>query len=81
MYLFLGYYNNLPALPTRFRILHIDRYDGSKDPGDHIAAYRAHMTLLGTPNKIICKAFPLTVKGLAIKWFTNLRLKSIEILA
>ncbi|XP_041002416.1 uncharacterized protein LOC121248119 [Juglans microcarpa x Juglans regia] len=36
------------------------------------------MTLHGVPGKIACRAFPLTLKGLAHSWFGSLAPKSVD---
>jgi hypothetical protein len=49
-------------------------YNKSKDPRDHIETYKAHMTLERALGKIMCQAFPLTIKGPAKRWFGSLLL-------
>ncbi|KAB1200127.1 hypothetical protein CJ030_MR0G008003 [Morella rubra] len=60
-------------LPSKFRMLVIDRYTGVTDPLDHLEGYRSQMDLLDTQNAIKCKAFPITVAGSARIWFSRLR--------
>jgi hypothetical protein len=55
----------------------VDKYDESGDPSDHIEGFRAHLALHGTPDEIACRAFPLTLKGVAKDWFGNLKPQSI----
>jgi hypothetical protein len=55
----------------------IEKYDGSEDPQAHLEAFREHLILHGTPDEIACRAFPLTLKGVAKDWFTGLPLKSV----
>lgn len=47
----------------------VDRFE---DPAKHIEMYKAHMILHAIPDGIACRAFPLTLKGSAWKWFANL---------
>jgi hypothetical protein len=64
-------------MPDKFKMPRIEKYDGSGDPQDHLEAFREHLILHGTPDKIACRAFPLTLKGVAKDWFTRLPPKSV----
>ena len=39
---------------------------------DHLESFKTLMHLQGVPDKIICQAFPTTLKGLARIWFSRL---------
>ena len=54
--------NSFP-LPHKFRMLHIDSYDGVKDPLDHLETFKTLMHLQGVADEIMCRAFPTTLKG------------------
>jgi hypothetical protein len=43
----------------------IEKYDGSEDLQDHLEAFREHLILHGTLDEIACRAFLLTLKGVA----------------
>jgi hypothetical protein len=64
-------------MPDKFKMPRIEKYDGSGDPQDHLEAFREHLILHGTLDEIACRAFPLTLKGVAKDWFTGLPLKSV----
>jgi hypothetical protein len=64
-------------MPDKFKMPWIEKYDGSEDPQDHLEAFREHLILHGTPDEIACRAFPLTLKGVAKDWFTGLPPKSV----
>jgi hypothetical protein len=64
-------------LPDKFKNPRVDKYDGSGDPSNHIEGFRAHLVLHGTLDEIVCRAFPLTLKGVAKDWFGNLKPQSI----
>jgi hypothetical protein len=68
---------NFP-LPDKFKDPWVDKYDESGDPSDHVEGFRAHLALHGTPDEIACRAFPLTLKGVAKDWFSNLKPQSID---
>ncbi|XP_057744700.1 uncharacterized protein LOC130962512 [Arachis stenosperma] len=53
------------------------RYDGTKDPQEHLTAFEARMNLEGVGNVVRCRAFPITLAGPAIRWFNALSQGSI----
>ncbi|XP_075670186.1 uncharacterized protein LOC142639948 [Castanea sativa] len=53
---------NRPLLP-KFRLPQLESYDGSKDPMDHIESFKTLMLLQRTPDKVMCTAFLITLKG------------------
>ena len=59
-------------LPPKFKMPSLDSYDGARDPFDHIATFKTTMHLQGVPDEIICRAFPITLKGLARVWFSKI---------
>ena len=58
--------NSFP-LPHKFRMPHIDSYDGVKDPLDHLKTFKTLMHLQGT-----------TLKGAARIWFSRLTPNSVS---
>ena len=56
--------NSFP-LPHKSRMPYIDSYDGVKDPLDHLETFKTLMHLQGVADEIICRAFPMTLKGAA----------------
>ncbi|RYR78814.1 hypothetical protein Ahy_A01g003673 [Arachis hypogaea] len=48
------------------------KYDGTKDPQEHLTAFEARMNLEGAADAVRCRAFPVTHAGPAIKWFNAL---------
>ena len=69
---------NCFPLPHKFRIPHIDSYDGVKDPLDHLETFKTLMHLQGVADEIMCRAFPTTLKGAAKIWFSQLTPGSIS---
>lgn len=65
-------------LPEKFKPPQMEMFDGGKDPLDHLEAYKTHMNLQAAPDKIMCRAFPTTIKGSARVWFSRLKPGSIS---
>ena len=51
--LFTTAVNSFP-MPHKFRMPHIDSYDGVKDPLDHLETFKTLMHLQGVANEIMC---------------------------
>ena len=75
--LFTAAVNSIP-LPHKFRMPHIDSYDGVKDPLDHLETFKTLMHLQGVADEIMCGAFPTILKGAARIWFSRLKPNSIN---
>ncbi|KAL2224872.1 UNVERIFIED_CONTAM: hypothetical protein Sindi_3075800 [Sesamum indicum] len=56
----------------------LPKYDGSKDPQEHLAAFDLVMNLYGQSGPITAKLFVTTLTGKAQEWFTNLPPGCIE---
>nr|XP_023904885.1 uncharacterized protein LOC112016564 [Quercus suber] len=50
----------------------IKSYNGAKDPLDHLETFKTLMHLQGVAEKIMCRALPTMLKGLARIWFSRL---------
>jgi len=50
-------------LPPKFHMPQVEDYDESKDPLDHLESFKTLMHLQRVANKIMCRAFPTTLKG------------------
>ena len=61
-------------LPPKFRLPQLESYDGSKDPLDHIESFKTLMLLQMTPDKVMCRALPTSLKGAARVWFNKIPL-------
>ncbi|KAL0413596.1 UNVERIFIED_CONTAM: hypothetical protein Sradi_1561300 [Sesamum radiatum] len=54
------------------------KYDGTKDPQEHVAAFELVMNLYGQFCPVTAKLFITTLEGKAQEWFTSLPSGSIE---
>ena len=68
---FIASINSHP-LPSKFKILSLDSYDGMRDLCDHIATLKTIMHLQTVSDEIMCKAFLTTLKGPARVWFNKI---------
>ena len=59
-------------LPSKFHMLQVEKYDGNKDPLDHLESFKTLMHFQEIPNEIMCKVFPTTLKGPVRIWFSKL---------
>ena len=75
--LFTDSVNSFP-LSHKFRMPQINSYDGVKDLLDHLETFKTLMRLQGVANEIMCRAFPMTLKGAARIWFSRLTPNSIS---
>ena len=69
---------NSHPLPSKFKMPSLDSYDGTHDLCDHIATFKTTIHLQGIPDKIMCRAFPTTLKGLAQVWFSKIPPNSVS---
>ena len=60
-------------LPLKFNMPLFNRYDGNRDPIEHLEGYRTLMELHGPTCLTLCKGFPLTLCGVARQWFKLLK--------
>ncbi|KAH7842770.1 hypothetical protein Vadar_009009 [Vaccinium darrowii] len=65
-------------LSRKFKMPHLDTLVGTTDPLDHLKTNKNLMMLQAVPDEIMCKAFPVTLKGSARMWFDKLKPQSIS---
>jgi len=66
------------SLPAQWEPFTLDRYTGEIDPDEHLKVYITHVALYMSQDAVFCKAFPTTLKGPALEWFTTLSPYSID---
>ena len=64
--------------PRGFSIPPFAMYDGSSDPYDHMFHYNQAMILNTGDDRLLCKVFPVSLKGPALAWFHKLPRGSIN---
>jgi hypothetical protein len=64
-------------LPSRFKVPLLENFDGTKDPFDYLEAFKTIMQLQAVPEEVMCRAFPLGLRGSARVWFNKFESESI----
>ncbi|RDX95699.1 hypothetical protein CR513_21741, partial [Mucuna pruriens] len=64
-------------IPPHFREILVDPFDGTQDPHAHLQAFQTQMYISGGDDKLSCKLFPGTLRGVALQWIMNLPPRSI----
>ena len=59
-------------VPSKFRLPQLKSFDGLKDPQDHLNTFKTMLGLQQPPDEILCRSFPITLKGVTREWFTKL---------
>ncbi|RDY11618.1 hypothetical protein CR513_03685, partial [Mucuna pruriens] len=59
-------------IPSQFRELMIDPFDGSQDPRAHLQAFQTHTYISEANDHLSCKLFLSTLRGVAMRWFSGL---------
>ncbi|KAK4404501.1 hypothetical protein Sango_0818700 [Sesamum angolense] len=70
--------DDVKVVDHNFRFPNLLKYDGMKDPQEHVAVFELVMNLYGQTDPINAKLFVITLIGKAEEWFTNLSSGSIE---
>nr|XP_023895661.1 uncharacterized protein LOC112007537 [Quercus suber] len=65
-------------VPSKFRLPQLELFNRLKDPQDHLNTFKTTLGLQQSPDEILCRSFPTTLKGAARKWFTKLPTSSID---
>ncbi|KAK3006894.1 hypothetical protein RJ639_017518 [Escallonia herrerae] len=63
--------DRFPA-PLSFKMPPSESYDGIGDPMEHLVRFTSGMNLYLVLDQIMCRAFPITLKGAAHVWFQHL---------
>jgi len=74
---FTDFIANTP-LPAQWEPFTLERYTDETDPNEHLKVYITHVALYTSHDAVFSKAFPTTLKGPALEWFTTLPPYSID---
>ncbi|KAL0373135.1 UNVERIFIED_CONTAM: hypothetical protein Scaly_0995100, partial [Sesamum calycinum] len=66
------------VVDASFRLPDLPKYDGTKDPQEHISAFELVMNLYGETDPINAKLFVTTLAGKSHEWFISLPSGTIE---
>jgi len=66
------------GLSKKFKVPDVSFYTVLEDPLEHLENFRAHIDLHRTPEKVACRAFPLTLSCYARDWFKKFPPNSIS---
>ncbi|GKV36276.1 hypothetical protein SLEP1_g44424 [Rubroshorea leprosula] len=61
-----------------FKIPHLETYDSSSDPDEHLHTYQGIMRIQNTNDAMMCKVFPTTLKSTVRRWYHKLPRHSID---
>ncbi|XP_077251880.1 uncharacterized protein LOC143891126 [Tasmannia lanceolata] len=68
------------TLPPKFRMPDFDKYDGTGCPWSHLRSFISNLEGYGLSPEQIAKVFPMSLTGVAKKWFLHLKSKELETL-
>ena len=60
------------ALPPKFKISNAEKFDGIRDPKQHVKRYLSITEMKGLDEKQTLHAFPLSLMGGASRWYYSL---------
>ncbi|RDX82657.1 hypothetical protein CR513_36523, partial [Mucuna pruriens] len=66
-------------IPTNFREIVIEPFDGTQDLHAHLQAFQTRMYISGSSDQLSCKLFPRTLRGVAMQWMATLPPRSVYI--
>ncbi|XP_077250960.1 uncharacterized protein LOC143890242 [Tasmannia lanceolata] len=61
------------TLPPKFRMPDFDKYDGTGCPWSHLRSFISNLEGYGLSPEQIAKVFPMSLTGVAKKWFLHLK--------
>ncbi|RDX78449.1 hypothetical protein CR513_41278, partial [Mucuna pruriens] len=53
-------------IPPHFREILVDPFDGTQDPHAHLQVFQTQIYISGGDDKLSCKLFPGTLRGVAL---------------
>ncbi|XP_077242700.1 uncharacterized protein LOC143883237 [Tasmannia lanceolata] len=68
------------TLPPKFRMPDFDKYDGTGCPWSHLRSFISNLEGYGLSPEQIAKVFPMSLTGVAKKWFLHLKPEELRTL-
>ncbi|RDY06590.1 hypothetical protein CR513_09399, partial [Mucuna pruriens] len=65
-------------VPPNFREVVVEPVDGTQDPHAHLQVFQTQMYISEGNNKLSCKLFPGTLRGVAMQWMATLPARTIR---
>ncbi|RDX90526.1 hypothetical protein CR513_27597, partial [Mucuna pruriens] len=65
-------------IPPNFREILVDLFDRTQDPHAHLQAFQTQMYISGGDDRLSCKLFSATLRGVALQWMMNVPPRSIR---
>lgn len=68
----------IAPFPESFKMPKMKKYDGTSDPDVHLMLFNAQMLTIKASDRIKCRAFPTTLEGSVLVWYSRLPPLSIH---
>ncbi|RDX91693.1 hypothetical protein CR513_26283, partial [Mucuna pruriens] len=65
-------------IPLNFREVVVEPFDRTQDPYVYLQAFQTQIYISGGNDRLSCKIFPGTLRGVAMQWMTTLPARSIK---
>ena len=65
-------------LPKKFKMPHLQKFDGTGDPRIHLSQYTTTMSTTKAPLSVVARLFVLSLEGMAVNRYYGLE-KSIRV--
>ncbi|XP_075669981.1 uncharacterized protein LOC142639727 [Castanea sativa] len=65
-------------VPAKFWLPQLEPFDGLKNLQDHLNTFKTTLGLQQSPDEIMCRSFPTTLRWAGREWFTRLPTSSID---
>ena len=59
-------------LPDKFKMPHLQKFDGTRDPRIYLSKYIITMSTTKAPLSVVTRLFVLSLEGMAVNWYHGL---------
>ena len=67
------------ALPSKFKIFDVEKFDGTRDPKQHVRRYLSIVEMKGLDEKQALQPFPFSLTGGVLWWYYSLDLTKTKV--